>query len=128
MHIKELKHLKEFYSELAILAIHSKDYSKLSTWLSNDEPHTEKELNQFVDIWKLNFELFNSVHVNGDLAHPIFKFLKSKLKGTVEDAIKWNFSKFLIDRNGIPFKRFSPFDNLIDLEVNIQKLLKKSEI
>ena len=128
MHIKELKQLKEFYSSsgLTIIAIHSNDYSKLSTWLSNDEPTTSDELKQFVDIWQLNFEIYKSVHVTGESAHPIFKFLTSKLKGTVEDSIKWNFSKFLINRNGVPYKRFSPFDNLFELEENIKVLLNNN--
>ena len=47
------------------------------------------------------------IKVNGDDTDPLYKYLKSELKGKLNDSIKWNFTKFLIDRNGIPFKRFS---------------------
>jgi len=63
------------------------------------------------------------VSVNGENAHPLFKFLKSKLKGFIDNSIKWNFSKFLIYRNGTPFKRYSPTDNTIQLETDIRHIL-----
>ena len=49
--------------------------------------------------------MFSKVNVNGDDALPLYKFLKTKLEGTFGNFIKWNFSKFLIDRNGVPVKR-----------------------
>jgi len=97
----------------------------LSKWIFKDEPSTTETLMQFQDIFRLNFEIYNSVHVNGDIAHPIFKYLKSKLSGTYDDTVKWNFSKFLIDKNGIPYKRFSPTINPIEIEEDIQLLLNR---
>lgn len=55
----------------------------------------------------VTFQMFSKIDVNGSNAHPLFVYLKSKLKGTLTDAIKWNFTKFIIDRNGNPVKRFS---------------------
>ena len=49
--------------------------------------------------------MFSKINVNGNDAHPLYKYLKSKQHGTFGDFIKWNFSKFLIDADGIPVKR-----------------------
>jgi glutathione peroxidase len=62
--------------------------------------------------------------VNGRNAHPIFKFLKSKLGGGIFGSkIKWNFTKFLINNKGVPKKRFGPTTIPKDLEKDIEKLL-----
>ena len=55
----------------------------------------------------LHFPMSTKVDVNGKNAHPLFKYLKSELKGKLNNNIKWNFTKFLIDPEGVPFKRFS---------------------
>jgi glutathione peroxidase len=52
--------------------------------------------------------MFAKIEVNGSGAHPVFKFLKSKLGGLFGSRIKWNFTKFVVDKNGKPLKRFSP--------------------
>ena len=54
----------------------------------------------------VTFQMFSKIEVNGEGAHPLYKYLKSELKGTLTDAIKWNFTKFIIDRTGKPIKRF----------------------
>ncbi len=54
----------------------------------------------------VTFQMFSKINVNGNNALPLFKYLKSELKGTLTDSIKWNFTKFIIDRNGKPIKRF----------------------
>ena len=54
----------------------------------------------------VTFQMFSKIDVNGSNAHPMFSYLKSNLKGTLNDSIKWNFTKFIIDRNGEPVKRF----------------------
>jgi glutathione peroxidase len=63
------------------------------------------------------------VDVNGKNAHPLFKYLKSELKGKLNDSVKWNFSKFLIDRDGIPFKRFSSTVEPEDIAESIEEVL-----
>jgi glutathione peroxidase len=75
----------------------------------NQEPGTEKEISEGCVVnYGVTFQMFSKVEVNGDNAHPVFKFLKDKLPGFPGKKIKWNFTKFLIDKNGIPVKRFSP--------------------
>ena len=72
------------------------------------EPGTADEIKNFCETnYGVSFELSEKIEVNGSNAHPAFKYLKSELKGKLNDSIKWNFTKFLIDRNGVPFKRFS---------------------
>ncbi len=71
----------------------------------------------------VTFQMFSKVNVNGDEAHPLFKFLKSELKGTFCKAVKWNFTKFLVDREGKPYKRFSPFTKPEKLRKDIEALL-----
>ena len=58
-------------------------------------------------------------------AHPLYKYLKSKVDGTFGSFIKWNFSKFLIDRSGIPVKRYAPTTEPKDIEADIVKLLEQ---
>ena len=68
--------------------------------------------------------MFSKVNVNGDNAHPLFKFLKSRCDGTMGSFIKWNFSKFLVDKKGVPVKRYSPNTVPNDIEKDIADLLK----
>ncbi len=75
----------------------------------NQEPGDEKSIAEGCLVnYGVTFPMFSKIEVNGENAHPIFKYLKSELKGTFGDNIKWNFTKFLIDENGQPVKRFSP--------------------
>jgi glutathione peroxidase len=53
--------------------------------------------------------MFAKVEVNGRSAHPVFRYLKNELPGVLGGRIKWNFTKFLIGRDGKPLKRFAPF-------------------
>jgi glutathione peroxidase len=62
--------------------------------------------------------------VNGDSAHPLFKFLKDKKSGLLGRSIRWNFTKFLIDRQGNVIKRYAPQTPPAKLESSIEKLLK----
>ncbi|SIT04666.1 glutathione peroxidase [Belliella pelovolcani] len=95
----------------------------------NQELGTDDQISEFCQInYGVSFPMFSKVDVNGDQAHPIFKFLKSKLKGGILGSkVKWNFTKFLLDANGRPVKRFSPFTKPEALEKDIVKLLEKSK-
>jgi glutathione peroxidase len=91
----------------------------------NQEPGTEKEISEGCLInYGVTFQMFSKIDVNGENAHPIFKFLKGKLHGIFGRNIKWNFAKFLIDKNGIPVKRFAPTTVPEKLKKDIEKLLK----
>ena len=63
------------------------------------------------------------IKVNGADSHPLYKYLKSELKGKLNNSIKWNFTKFLIDRNGTPLNRFSSTVEPEDIAPFINKLL-----
>jgi glutathione peroxidase len=68
--------------------------------------------------------MFAKIDVNGDAAHPLYKYLKDAKPGLLgTEAIKWNFTKFLIDRNGEPVARYAPQAKPEELEAPIRKLL-----
>ncbi len=71
----------------------------------------------------VTFPMFKKVDVNGKEAHPIFKHLKNELKGILGNGIKWNFTKFLIGRDGNGIKRFSPKTEPKDIEKYIVEAL-----
>jgi len=87
------------------------------------EPWPEAEIKEFTKKYNVEFEMFSKVNVNGDDAHPLFKYLKSRLDGTLGNSIKWNFSKFLVDKNGQPSKRYAPNTSPNDIEKDIVGLL-----
>jgi glutathione peroxidase len=89
------------------------------------EPGGAKEIAEGCLInYGVTFPMFSKIEVNGDNAHPIYKYLKSELKGTFGNRIKWNFTKFLIDKDGTPYKRFSPTTTPDKLRSHIETLLK----
>ena len=65
----------------------------------------------------------SKIDVNGDNAHPIYKYLKNAAKGTLGNAVKWNFTKFLISRDGLKVKRFAPVTKPEDIEKDIVELI-----
>ena len=71
----------------------------------------------------VTFPLFEKIEVNGPHTHPVFKYLKSKLGGLFGSRIKWNFTKFLIDADGRPVRRFSPVTKPAAIEQFIKDLL-----
>jgi glutathione peroxidase len=74
------------------------------------EPGTDQEIGEFCDInYSVTFPIFSKIKVNGPEAHPLFKLLKSDKPGIFRtQSIKWNFTKFLINKNGKIVERFSP--------------------
>jgi glutathione peroxidase len=91
----------------------------------NQESGTSEEIQEFCQVnYGVSFPMFEKIKVNGSSAHTLFKFLKSKLGGGIFGSkIKWNFTKFLINKNGVPKKRFGPTTIPKDLEKHIEKLL-----
>lgn len=91
----------------------------------NQEPGTDKEISEGCLInYGVSFQMFSKIDVNGDNAHPIYKYLKNKLPGFPWKKIKWNFTKFLIDKSGKPVKRFAPTTVPDKLVKDIGLLLK----
>lgn len=75
------------------------------------EPGTEAEIKKFAEGYGVKFDMFSKIKVNGNDAHPLWNYLKNKQGGTLGNFIKWNFTKFLIDRSGQPVSRYSPQTN-----------------
>jgi glutathione peroxidase len=94
----------------------------------NQEPGSEKEIAEGCVInYGVTFQMFSKVEVNGKNAHPLFQYLKNKLPGIAfTRKIKWNFTKFLIDRKGIPVKRYPPTFNPESMEADIERLLAET--
>jgi len=93
------------------------------------EPWPEPEIKKWVqEQFGVTFDLYAKVNVNGNDAHPLWKWLKQKQGGTLGDFIKWNFSKFLVDRQGVPVKRYGPNVMPEEIEPDIVKLLAGQKI
>lgn len=92
---------------------------------ANQEPGSDNEVAEACEInFGVNFPLFAKIDVNGSNAHPLFQYLTSEARGILgSKSIKWNFTKFLIDRNGKVLKRFGSTDTPEQIESHIQKLL-----
>jgi len=89
------------------------------------EPGDAAEIGQFCSLtYEVSFPVMEKVDVNGAGAHPLFAFLKHEKKGLLGSAaVKWNFTKFLVDRSGEVVKRFAPTVKPEDLEADLEKLL-----
>jgi len=88
----------------------------------NQEPGTNEEIKQFAQgKYGVKFDMFSKINVNGEEAHPLWKYLKMKQSGFMVDAIKWNFSKFLIDKDGQPVKRYATTTNPLAMEEDLEK-------
>ena len=91
----------------------------------NQEPGDEKSISEGCMInYGVTFPMFSKIDVNGDDAHEIYKYLKKELGGFFGGKIKWNFTKFLIDSNGKPVKRFSPITKPEVIDKYLSKKLK----
>ena len=91
----------------------------------HQEPGSEAEIKDFCSTrFDVTFPMFAKVEVNGEHAAPLYQWLKSQAKGILgSEAIKWNFTKFLVDRDGKPLKRYAPNDTPESLAGDIEKAL-----
>jgi glutathione peroxidase len=89
------------------------------------EPGSSEEIQEFCRAtFSIKFPMFEKIDVNGDTAHPLYKTLKSAAPGLMgSEAIKWNFTKFLVHKNAESIVRFSPTTKPEKLEKDIQKAL-----
>ena len=89
------------------------------------EPGAEKEIAQFCELnYGVTFPMFAKVDVNGNNTAPLYKFLKSEKPGLLgSEAIKWNFTKFLVDRDGNVVKRYAPNDTPESIAKDLEKTL-----
>ena len=90
----------------------------------NQEPGDEAEISEFCERnFGVTFPLFSKVEVNGDGAHPLFEWLKDSKGGMLGSKIKWNFTKFLVGRDGQVISRYSPTTEPEKLGKDIEKAL-----
>ena len=92
----------------------------------HQEPGSDEEIKAFCDTnYGVEFPLFSKIEVNGDQSHPLYKFLKGEKGGILTDAIKWNFTKFLIDKHGNVVERYAPSTTPEKIAVDIEQQLAK---
>ena len=97
-----------------------------SNQFANQEPESNENIKEFCSLtYDVKFDMFAKIDVNGENEAPLYKFLKSNQKGILgSENIKWNFTKFLVDKNGNIVDRFAPTTSPESIEKDIIKLLK----
>jgi glutathione peroxidase len=119
----QYKGLQELYSKYS-----NKDFEILAfpcNQFGAQEPGSNEEIKEFCDInFNVGFKIFNKINVNGSSASPLFKYLKNEAKGVMgSEAVKWNFTKFLVDNNGSVVKRYSPQTTPDKIDKDLSKML-----
>lgn len=90
----------------------------------HQEPGDEEEIASFCEKnFGVTFPMFSKIDVNGDKAHPLYQWLRTEKGGVLGKAIKWNFTKFLVDTEGQVVKRYGSMTKPEDLAADIEKLL-----
>jgi glutathione peroxidase len=88
------------------------------------EPGSAAEIGQFCSSnYAVSFPMFDKIDVNGDNAHPLYQYLRGEKSGLLGSSIKWNFTKFLIDRSGMVVGRYAPTTTPEALTKDIEALL-----
>jgi glutathione peroxidase len=92
----------------------------------HQEPGSDADIKSFCDLnYGVEFPLFSKIDVNGASEHPLYKFLKGEKGGLLGDSIKWNFTKFLVDKSGKVVERYAPTTPPERIAADIEKLLAK---
>ncbi len=91
----------------------------------HQEPGDEAQIKQFCSLtYDVSFPMFSKIKVNGADAHPLYTYLKQALPGMLGiEAIKWNFTKFLVDKEGVPTKRYAPTDKPESMAADVEAVL-----
>ena len=117
---KDLQNLYEKYQDqgLEVLGFPCNQFGA-------QEPGTNEEVKSFCDLnYNVSFKMFDKIDVNGSNASPLFKYLKHESPGIMgTEAVKWNFTKFLVNKDGQVVKRFAPKDGESEIESELQKIL-----
>jgi glutathione peroxidase len=97
-----------------------------SNQFANQEPQSNEKIKEFCSLtYEVKFDMFAKIDVNGENEAPIYKFLKSNQKGILgTEAIKWNFTKFLVDKDGTIVNRYGSATTPESIETDVKKLLK----
>jgi len=94
---------------------------------AGQEPLSEGGIENFCRVnYGVSFPMFAKIDVNGAAAHPLYQHLKQNAPGILgSEGIKWNFTKFLIDRNGVVIRRYAPSTTPESIEDDVKKLLER---
>jgi glutathione peroxidase len=88
------------------------------------EPGSNETIQEFCQLnYGLSFPVMGKIDVNGANQHPLYNYLTTQAKGLITDSIKWNFTKFLVDKEGTVVERFAPITKPDAIERHIEKLL-----
>jgi glutathione peroxidase len=91
---------------------------------ANQDSGSNEEISEFCQLnYGVTFTMFEKIEVNGENAHSLYKHLKSQAKSLLSKEIKWNFTKFLIDRDGNVIKRYAPTTSPLKIKGDIENLL-----
>jgi glutathione peroxidase len=116
---KELQELHDRYKDkgFAVLGFPSNQFGE-------QEPGTNHEIEQFCEInYRITFPMFAKIHVKGPDVHPLFQYLTTQTSGLLTRDIKWNFTKFLVDRHGTAMRRYAPVTSPGKIAKDIENLL-----
>jgi glutathione peroxidase len=110
---------EEYKGEVQVLGFPCNQFGK-------QEPGDAAEIQNFCSLtYDVKFPLFEKIDVNGSQAAPLYEFLKEAKPGLLgTEAIKWNFTKFLVDKNGTVVKRYAPNDKPEDIKKDLAQYLK----
>lgn len=90
----------------------------------NQEPLTDKEIKTvYADKFNVNYPIFSKIKVNGANEHPLYTYLKEKQGGLLVKSIKWNYTKFLVNKDGDVVNRYGSKDSIKSIEKDIVKLI-----
>ena len=111
-----------------IQEVHEKDLQVIGfpcNQFMGQEPGTDEEIQTFCKTkYDVNFPVMKKIEVNGSNTHPLYEYLKSEKTGILTEAIKWNFTKFLVDRNGRVIKRYSPQTEPSEIEEELKDIIE----
>ncbi|MGV2128934.1 glutathione peroxidase [Agrobacterium vitis] len=110
---------KRFNDDLVIIGFPCNQFG-------GQEPGSEAEIASFCDLnFKVSFPMFAKIDVKGNEAHPLYKYLTHEVRGILgTEAIKWNFTKFLVGRDGTPIARYAPITKPEEIADDIAKAVK----
>ena len=121
----QYKGLEELYKKYRDKGLEILDFP--CNQFGHQAPGSDQEIDSFCTLkYDTTFPRFKKIDVNGENASPLYKWLKSEKGGLFGNAIKWNFTKFLVDRNGKVVERYSPTTAPSKIEDKIKELLDKN--
>lgn len=121
----QYKGLEELYKKYHDKGLEILDFP--CNQFGHQAPGSDQEIDSFCTLkYDTTFPRFKKIDVNGENASPLYKWLKSEKGGLFGNAIKWNFTKFLVDRNGKVVERYSPTTTASKIEDKIKELLDKN--